>query len=77
MFSCCIMLSHQAIYIYIPFVLLGNSYFASSPVTFANVMHDTARKVESQQDTNLSGFSDSVLRDYTLIIFRKKIAAAV
>ena len=40
-------------------------------------MHDTARKVESQQDTNLSGFSDSMLRDYTLITFRKKIAAAI
>jgi len=40
-------------------------------------MHDTARKVESQQDTNLAGFSDSMLRDYTLIIFRKKIAAAI
>jgi hypothetical protein len=40
-------------------------------------MHDTARKVESQQDTNLSGFSGSVLRDYTLIIFRKKIAAGI
>jgi len=40
-------------------------------------MHDTARKVESQQDTNLSGFSDSMLRDYKLITFRKKIAAAI
>lgn len=40
-------------------------------------MHDTARKVESQQDTNLSGFSDSMLRDYKLIIFWKKIAAAI
>jgi hypothetical protein len=40
-------------------------------------MHDTACKLESQQGTNLSGFSDNMLRDYTLIIFRKKIAAGV
>jgi hypothetical protein len=40
-------------------------------------MHDNARKVESQQDTNLSGFSDSMLRDCQLIIFRKKIAVAI
>ena len=40
-------------------------------------MHDTACKVASQQDTNLSGFSDSMLRDCKLNIFRKKIAVAI
>ena len=63
--------------IYISFVSLGNSYFASSFITVANVMHDTACKVASQQDTNLSGFSDSMLRDCKLNIFRKKIAVAI
>jgi hypothetical protein len=36
-------------------------------------MREATRKVESQKDTNLSGFSDSMLRDCTFIIFRKKI----
>lgn len=41
-------------------------------------MHEYAREVESQQDTNLSEFSDSFLRDSRCTggqgIFQKKIA---
>jgi hypothetical protein len=41
-------------------------------------MHETTREVESQQDTNLSEFSDSFLRDSRCTgrhgIFQKKIA---
>lgn len=46
--------------------------------TIANVMHETTRVVETQQDTNLSEFSDSFLRDSRCTgrqgIFQKKIA---